>query len=211
MANIDYTQEDRFRGLSARDVARILQQTLSSPDSPGVVLLIKKTDGTYEPVKSDDAGGLQVAITQYLWYPRWSSYQAQVQLTTVAGDKTLPSITMRGLPSGATLALAIILLKFHNVENTNAAVNSVSGAQNIQARKAVGGAWVTGIALGGGEFSTPASTREGGDVMFGTEDISAQIPANGAVIELKWALALAAQNNLEFNNVQAGVGLLCSF
>jgi hypothetical protein len=98
-----------------------------------------------------------------------------------------------------------MIFKYRTIENTGAAVNSVSGAQNIQAEKAVGGSWVTGIALGGGECSVPASTRETGDVMMGTADISAQVPANGAVMSFKWTSGIAAQNYLNFNDVQVGL------
>jgi len=135
----------------------------------------------------------------------WSSYSTQIQLNTIMGDKPLPSITIAGLPSGATVVRAIMMLKYRTLENTNAAVNGVSGAQNIQAEKEVNGSWVTGIALGGGECSVPASTRETGDVMMGMDDISAQVPANGAVLNFKWANGLAAQNNLNFNDVQIGL------
>lgn len=135
----------------------------------------------------------------------WSTYAAQVQLTTVGGDKALPSITIANLPIGAIIKQALMFFKCRTVENTNAAVNSVSGAQNIQCQKAVGGAYITGIALSGGEFSVPASTRENGDVMMGTTDVSAQVPANGAVMSFKWTSAVSAQNNLNFNDVQIGI------
>ena len=135
----------------------------------------------------------------------WSSYSTQIQLNTIMGDKSLPSITIAGLPSGATVVRVIMMLKYRTLENTNAAINGVSGAQNIQAEKAVNGSWVTGIALGGGECSVPASTRETGDVMMGTADISAQVPANGAVMNFKWTSGLAAQNNLNLNDVQVGL------
>ncbi len=148
---------------------------------------------------------LLVKIPLMSWLDLWSSYSTQVQLTTITGDKTLPSIIIAGLPSGAAIVRAIMIFKYRTIENTGAAVNGVSGAQNIQAEKAVGGSWVTGIALGGGECSVPASTRETGDVMMGTADISAQVPANGAVMSFKWTSGLAAQNNLNFNDVQVGL------
>ncbi len=135
----------------------------------------------------------------------WSSYSAQVQLAAGAGDKSLPSITIAGLPAGAAIVRAVMMLKYRTIENTNAAVNSLSSAQDIQAEKAVGGAWVTGIALGGGECSVPASTRESGDVMIGTNDIASEIPTNGDAVDFKWANAKSAQDNLNFNDVQVGL------
>jgi hypothetical protein len=149
---------------------------------------------------------IQIKVSKLLPYiDIWSPYLAQVQISTAPGDQALPSITMAGLPSGTTVNRAVMMLKVRTIENTNALVNSVSGAQNIQAEKAVGGAWITGIALAGGEFSVPATIRENGDVLMGSQDISAQIPANGALISFKWALAKSAQNNLNFNDIQVGV------
>ena len=148
---------------------------------------------------------LLIKIPLMSWLDLWSAYLAQIVLSTSAGDKPLPSITITGLPAGLIVARAVMMLKYRTIENTNAAINSVSGAQNIQAQKAVSGSWVTGIALGGGECSVPASTRETGDVMMGTDDISAQVPANGAVMSFKWANGKATQNNLNFNDIQIGL------
>ena len=148
---------------------------------------------------------LLIKIPLMSWLDLWSAYLAQIVLSTSAGDKPLPSITITGLPAGLIIARAVMMLKYRTIENTNAAINSVSGVQNIQAQKAVGGSWITGIALGGGECSVPASTRETGDVMMGTDDISAQVPANGAAVNFKWTSGKAAQNNLNFNDIQIGL------
>ena len=139
------------------------------------------------------------------WIDLWSPYLAQVQLTTLAGDKSLPSITITGPPLGATVIRAVVMLKYRTLENTNAAVNGLSGPQNIQAQKAIDGVWVTGIALGGSECVVPTSTRESGDVMFGAGDIKSQIPANSGIMNFQWAGAKAAQNNLHFNDIQVGL------
>lgn len=135
----------------------------------------------------------------------WSVYQNQVSLTTVAGDKALPDITIAGIPTGATILRAIMMFKARNIENTNAAVNSCSGAQNIQCQKAVAGAYINAIGVLAAGFGLPATTREGGDVLIGSLDISAQVPANAAVMNFRWLQGLAAQNNLNFNDVQVGI------
>jgi hypothetical protein len=98
-----------------------------------------------------------------------------------------------------------MLLKFRILENTNANLNSLNGAQNIQVRKQVDGSWLTGIALAGGEMAIPASIRETGDVLLGIHDIASQIPAEGGQLEFRWADARAAQDSLNFNDVQMGV------
>jgi hypothetical protein len=135
----------------------------------------------------------------------WSTYMAQIALTTVAGDLALPNLTIAGIPPNMVIAVAKMLMKPRTIENTNAIANSISGAQNIQCQKAVAGAYITGIALAGGEFAVPGLTRESGDVLMGTADIKAQVPANGAVMNFKWALGLASQNSLDFNDLQVGL------
>jgi hypothetical protein len=135
----------------------------------------------------------------------WSQYAPQVQLTTVTEDKALPEITIEGLPAGAVIIRARMLCKFRILENTSANLNSLNGAQNIQARKQIDGDWITGIALAGGEMAVQASTRETGDVLLGTQDIASQIPASGGQVDLRWANARATQDNLNFNDVQVGV------
>lgn len=62
MANLDYEQEDKARPLSPGGFARIVISTLGTTDYPGVVLLGKKGDGSYEPIKSDDNGRLVVSL-----------------------------------------------------------------------------------------------------------------------------------------------------
>jgi hypothetical protein len=135
----------------------------------------------------------------------WSPYLSQIQLTSVAGDKLLPSITIADLPSGATVIRAVMMLKYRMIENTNAAINRLDGDQNLQAEKAIDGEWITGIALGGELCYVPASTRESGDVMIGTEDIQFQVPANSGVMDFKWTGAKSTQDSLNFNDVQVGL------
>lgn len=130
-----------------------------------------------------------------------TSYTTQVQLTTVAGNKALGSITIAGLPAGATVTQLFMHVKFASRTNSSAAINSVSGAQNIQANKD-GGAYSTGIALRGGEFSTDPGSPGASDVMSGTTNLSGLAPANGSVIAFQWTSAVAAQDNLNFNDVQ---------
>lgn len=136
----------------------------------------------------------------------WSAYLAQAVVTVpVTAHLGLPSIIIAGLPAGATIVRAIMFFKCRTIENTNALVNSVSGPQNIQCQKDVGGTLTPGIVLAGGEFSVPITTRENGDVMMGTTDVSAQVPANGAQMDFEWTAALAAQVQLNFNDIQIGL------
>lgn len=218
-------------GTRQADITSILQKTKNLPAAPAdqsVVLaieaavgLVKNKTDNLPPSPADELTSLdikgmtdnlpaspadQVKISKLTpSIDLWSSISPQVQLTTAAGDKSLPSIVIAGLPSSVSIARAVMMVVFRTMENTNAAQNYVSGAQVIQAQKAVSGSWITALSFAGGELDVPASTRESGSVLMGMTDISSQIPANGATINFQWASALAAQNNLNINDIQLGI------
>ena len=133
-----------------------------------------------------------------------------MSLETVPNTMVLPSITIAGLPAGAIITRAIMMLKFRKLGDSSGNDNGVSGAQNIQASGDGGTTWVTGIALGGDEFSCPASALETGDVMMGTDDIKSQVPANGAEMQFQWTDALAMELSLDFYDIQVGLRIWCS-
>ena len=143
----------------------------------------------------------------------WSSYAAQVVLTNVAGNKTLPTITIPAgfIPAGATVVHGLLVVKFSGRENTAASVNSISGSQSIQVEKAVGGSYINAFSFIGGEYSTAVgalisgNAEAAGDVLMGNADIVAQIPANGAVMNVQWTSAVAAFANMNINDVQVGL------
>jgi hypothetical protein len=103
-----------------------------------------------------------------------------------------------------------MMLKFRKLGDSSGNDNGVNGAQNIQASGDGGTTWVTGIALGGDEFSCPASALETGDVMMGTDDIKSQVPANGASMQFQWTDALAMELSLDFYDIQVGLRIWCS-
>jgi hypothetical protein len=211
-------------GVKQHDVTTILARVETLPTQPAdntLVLAIKAATDKLPTVPANEVTSQaiedktdnlpvfpadQVRVSKLMpWLDLWSTLSAQVQLTTSPLDKPLPSISIAGLPSGVSIARAIMMLVFRTLENTNAAQNYVSGAQNIQVEKSPGGSWITGIALAGGELDVPASTRETGTVLMGTDDISSQVPANGTSMNFKWTSAVAAANNLNFNDVQVGI------
>jgi hypothetical protein len=135
----------------------------------------------------------------------WSAYEDQIVLTTGAEDISLPPITIAGLPVGATIVRAVMMFKYRTIENSSDGGNSVSGSHDIQAQKAIDGSWITGISLNGDECLVPASTRETGDVMMGTDNISEQVPENGAEMSFQCTQGQVADDELYFNDVQVGL------
>jgi len=135
----------------------------------------------------------------------WSLPQASVTLTNAAGDKALPDVVVAGLPVNFSVTRVVALFKFRAVENTNAGVNSLSGAQNIQTRLAAG-AYVNSIGFVNSQFSLPGSIKEGGDVSIGSLDIKTTVTGNGTY-NFQWTQGVAAQNNLVLHDVQTGLRL----
>lgn len=134
----------------------------------------------------------------------WSVPQEEVAVTAVAGDKALPDVTVSDLPAGAVVVKATAMFKFRIVENTNVAANSLSGAQEIQVRTDAPGAWTDAINFVAAQFGLAASTREGGDVVIGAIDVAGTVAANDTY-NFQWDEAIAAQANLQFNDVQVGL------
>jgi len=136
----------------------------------------------------------------------WSNPQEEVQLGSVAADVNLPDVVLPG--EGGRIHRVYAVFKFRMVENTNVAVNANVGATNIRVKKSTG-AWgvddVAAINLVDNMFGLAASTREGGDVVIGDNDVSGEVDAFGATYNLRWEDGAVDQNNLNFNDVQSGL------
>jgi hypothetical protein len=135
----------------------------------------------------------------------WSSFVPQVILTSAAADIQLPSLTIAGLPSDVSVVRAISLVKYRMIENIFGDLNSLATPQSIQAQKEVDGTWLRAFQFNGGECAVPGTSRESGDVIMGTEDISAQVPVNGQVINFLWSGSQSIQDSLIFQDVQVGL------
>ncbi|MCK9254012.1 MAG: hypothetical protein M0P55_14770 [Clostridiales bacterium] len=140
----------------------------------------------------------------------WSEPVEEIQINAAGITVTLPDVAVLGLPSGASVMRAVAMLKFRMVENTNAAPNRLNGgsvagtSQVIQARQGASGDWFDAVGFVDGQFGLEGQTREGGDVCFGSMDVSEVIAGNG-ILGLRWLLARANADFLNFNDVQAGI------
>lgn len=139
----------------------------------------------------------------------WSTPQEEVAVTNVAGDKSLPDVTVADLPTGATIVRAIAMFKFRMVENTNAGANNLNGVQEIQVRDDTPSAWIDAINFVNDQFSLAATTREGGDVIIGAIDIAATVDGNDTY-NFQWDEAIADLANIQFNDVQCGLRIFYS-
>jgi hypothetical protein len=153
----------------------------------------------------DDLAALNTRQSRQLFtMDFWSTPQEEVALTNVAGDKALPDVTIANLPAGATIVRAFAMFKFRMVENTNAGVNKLNNAQEIQVRDDTPSAWIDAINFVDDQFGLAASTREGGDVIIGAINLSATVDGNDTY-NFQWDEAIADVANLQFNDVQVGL------
>ncbi len=140
----------------------------------------------------------------------WSDPQEAVVIPAVAGNLALPDVTVADIPNGATVVRAIAMLKFRVIENTNGAANKLNGAtvaatsQVIQVRDDTPSAYIDAIKFVDDQFGIAASTREGGDVLIGSIDVSGTVDGNDTY-NFQFLQALADLASLEMNDVQTGL------
>jgi hypothetical protein len=135
----------------------------------------------------------------------WSAEVLQLALTgTLQSNLALnANVIIAGLPAGAAIVRVVVMFMCRDINNTNAAANNLSGAQNIQVNFA-GGSFVSAIALNSGEFPVAANTKDPGAVLVGNVDVKATVTGNGTCT-FQIDAAQAAQNNLNFDDYQVGV------
>lgn len=142
----------------------------------------------------------------------WSAGLEEVQIGDgVAGATVpLPNITVFDLPPGATIVRAEVMFKFRMIENTYAGVNKLNGATSALASQVIqidddgGTGYVDAINFVDDFFTLADSAREGGDVIIGTEDVAARVDEEDTY-NLRWLLARADQDYINFNDVQVGL------
>lgn len=125
-----------------------------------------------------------------------------------AADCAFNNVVIAGIPSGATLVSVLGGLQCRVMHNTNAAANSISGAQVLQVQKSAGGSYTTFFTFANGSLVTPpggAARPVGDDAGFfvlGVTDVKGEVSANGTY-NLKWTSALATVADLVLYDVQA--------
>jgi hypothetical protein len=124
----------------------------------------------------------------------FSPSQIEVVADTTHTDANLPTVTLPNITG--TIVSVYAGFKFRMIENTNAAVNKLSGAQEIQ----VDG--TDAINFVDDQFGLAASTREGGDCVIGTVDLVAVVDVFNHAYTFMWDEPLTDQNALHFNDVQ---------
>jgi hypothetical protein len=149
-----------------------------------------------------DIDGLKTSRdrTRCTHIPQWGACTEEIQLTDGATDTAFPQIVVSKLPAGATPTCVYLGIKYGAIENTAAGVNKVNGAQKIQIKKGAG-AWVDAINIPDDYLTLAATTREGGDIIWGNIDIAAAVTGNDTYT-IQWDEALVDADFMLLNNVQ---------
>jgi len=151
--------------------------------------------------------GVQLSCADF-----WSETfdEADVEIDAAGETKDLPVVTIEKIPSGASVLRAVAMFKFRMLGNTNAGANRLNGgtvpetSQVIQVHDDTPGDWGDAINFVNSQYGIEGETREGGDVCFGTIDISNIVNGNG-VYEFQWLLARPLLNYMLFCDVQMGI------
>ena len=113
----------------------------------------------------------------------WSIPDDLITIAAVAADLDFPNVVVESLPYGFSIIRVIPMLKIKALNDTSGADNKINAASKTIRVKVSTGAWGTNdiiaIDFTNGQWYTVASTKEGGDVMVGDNDIKSVVTGNG--------------------------------
>ncbi len=133
----------------------------------------------------------------------WSDVDA---LITLPADIALPNIVVADLPSGATVTRAILILKYSSKKDTSGTDNYIKTGK-ITSKETTGGTYVDAINLIAGEIEVTASTKEGGDVHPGDNNISGDTSdiTGNCTVQSVFSGVTTAGASIELHDVQVGI------
>lgn len=136
----------------------------------------------------------------------WSTPQLDVTIPAVAANVALPNVVVAGLPSGITVVLATLVLRYRYTVDTGGAVAKLNGAQHIQIQKGGAGGYADAISLIDDQFNTSNLTglRDVNADVMGDHNVSAKVTGNDTY-NCQWTSALSDVANLVLKEVQMGL------
>ncbi len=139
--------------------------------------------------------------------PFWSESVASLAVDATAGDESLPNVVVSDIPTGATVVICKMMFKYSKRVDSSSGANMTDAAQIMSidssgARDSV----VTAIEIPTDSFHTASDATEGGDVIVGDNDVSAEVTGN-ATYYPTWELADMDADSLTFYDVQVGLQL----
>lgn len=125
----------------------------------------------------------------------------RIVLPAVAGNLVLPSVTIASIPSGIVIERVIAAFAWRKQVDSSAVLNAINGTQQIQVRIDTPGTFINAIQMSDNTLETVASATEGGMMLLGAPDISAEVVGVGTY-EFQWTLALVDGASLTLHDVQ---------
>lgn len=127
-----------------------------------------------------------------------------IDLTQASSDDDLPNVVLPNIIG--TIKEVYVGVKIRMIENTNANANAINGAAlKVRIKKSTG-AWgtddVVAIDLTDNMWAVAASTREGGDVIVGENNVSSEVDSFNATYNIRFEDNIVDQDNLRLNDVQ---------
>ena len=123
-----------------------------------------------------------------------------VVLPAVAANIILPSVVVT-VPSGITINRVVGAFSWRKQVDSSAALNAIDGAQQIQVRSDAPGTFRDAITMVNNALETAASATEGGLMVYGDSDISAEVVGSDTY-EFQWTLALVDGASLTLHDCQ---------
>lgn len=131
----------------------------------------------------------------------FSPIQETLDLHAVAANESLPSVVLPNITGTISEVYAGIV--FCMKEATTANANGVDGAQHIQVKESVGGAYTDAIAFVDDALTVAASTREGGTCIIDTtHEIHGQVAAFNKTYNFQWTSGKSHADHLRLSTVQ---------
>ena len=148
----------------------------------------------------------------------WSDQAGKITIAGAAGDLVFPSVVVAGLPGGVTISRVIAVLKVKAIKDTSGSDNYIDQAgKTIRVIKS-GASWGTddlvAVNFDQNQWYTTASTKEGGDVMIGDNDVKGEVDGAATYNFVSAQTALygsradaisALADSLELYDVQMGL------
>jgi hypothetical protein len=144
----------------------------------------------------------------------WSDVTAKISIDGTAADLDFPSVVVSGLPASITLVRVVAMLKYSHRKDTSAADNYIDVASKTIRVKKSTGSWgtddVVAIDMPIDSLYTTKSTKEGGDLIIGDNDVKSEVDGdatyNFRTVQTTRADAISAlADHLELYDVQMGV------
>lgn len=127
--------------------------------------------------------------------------QGQVVLPSGASSLTLPSVEVDSIPAGITLGRVIAAIAWRKQVDSSGALNALASTQQIRVRSDAPGTFRDAITMSNNALETVASATEGGMMLYGDSDISAEVTGVD-IYEFQWQLALVDGASLTLHDVQ---------